>query len=1210
MSGADYEDVTAADVEVTVIDNDDPQVTVSFGASAYTAAEGGMVEVTITLSADPKREVVIPLTTTEQDGASGADYSDVPESVTFESGDTSKTFTFEATDDTVDDDGESVKLGFGAVPTGVTVDTAIPAGETQARDTATVSITDDDKPASVTVNFDKDSYTVAEGGTVTVKVTLSDDPEMTVTVPLTATEQDGATTADYSDVPASLTFNSGDTEKEFTFGAEADEVDDDGESVKLAFGTLPAGVTSGATAESTVAITDNDDPQVTVSFGASRYTAAEGGTVEVTVTLSAAPEREMVIPLTKYGREEAAVDTNFIGSLDDYASSGTDYSGVPESVTFESGDTSKTFTFEATDDTVDDDGESVKLSFGALPAGVTAGDTAESTVSITDDDKPASVTVNFDKDGYTAAEGGTVTVKVTLSDDPEMTVTVPLTATEQGGATTADYSGVPSSLIFNSGDTEKEFTFGAEADEVDDDGESVKLAFGALPAGVTSGDTAESTVSITDNDDPQVTVSFGASSYTAAEGGTVEVTVTLSADPERAVVIPLTTTNEGGATGADYSDVPESVTFESGDTEKTFTFEATDDALDDDGESVKLGFGALPDGVTAGDTAESTVSITDDDNPQVTVSFGSATYSATEGGDNAEVTVRLSVPAPSQVDIPLTAVGHYKATPEDWLGVPTVLTFDTGDTSKSFTLVAFDDTVEDNGEMVELGFGSLPEGFTTGSPATARVTLMNDDTNPVLPQDCVGIVWCATLGFADKSSEDWGYHRLEFHRYSDPPSSLSSETFTFEEQVYTVVSLSLTPGSIPGAATDSYYLSGQGILSISIHMGTWEDQLKPIEPDGQGQWPQDRWTLYFDDIKLPFPNNGKHIVVWTVAELYSRFMDWAPGTTHKLRIVETVAPEQSAITVPGSPERLVITPLGGDALLAEWSPPTYDGGAPVTGYRLQWKAADGDWGDPDDVDEARVGASRFPLHIVYGGLATGVEYTLRVIATNEAGDGEPSDERSAIPQLETPHVRSVDVSADIVSLTYDRPLDTESIPATSAFEAYVNGGLRNFNAVAVEGYTVTLTLASAVSRADQVSLRYIAPLEMTDAGIQDTDGYKAWSSSHSMITNTTEEASVLPLTAEFRAMPASHNGEDSFTFYIDFSEPVWVGQGTASHSTLEVAGGSVTSAWWMDRNTSQWQIVRPAGSPRSRDNHPAGRQGPQTGRGSLRQRRTQRVPPG
>ena len=267
---------------------------------------------------------------------------------------------------------------------------------------------------------------------------------------------------------------------------------------------------------------------------------------------------------------------------------------------------------------------------------------------------------------------------------------------------------------------------------MDDDGESVKLAFGTLPDGVTAGATAESTVSITDNDDPQVTVSFGAASYTVVEGGSVTVTVTLSADPEREVVIPLTATEQDGATGADYSDVPESVTFESGDTSKTFTFEATDDTVDDDGESIKLGFGALPGGVTAGDTAESTVSITDNDDPRVMVSFGSATYSATEGGDDAEITVYLSAPAPGQVDIPLTATGHYKATPDDWSGVPTVLTFDTGDTSKSFTLVAFDDTVEDDGEMVELGFGTLPDGFVAGSPATAKVTLMNDDNVQVV----------------------------------------------------------------------------------------------------------------------------------------------------------------------------------------------------------------------------------------------------------------------------------------------------------------------------------------------------------------------------------------------------------------------------------------------------------------------------------------------
>ena len=133
--------------------------------------------------------------------------------------------------------------------------------------------------------------------------------------------------------------------------------------------------------------------------------------------------------------------------------------------------------------------------------------------------------------------------------------------------------------------------------------------------------------------------------------------------------------------------------------------------------------------MTAGSPAESTLSIIDDDGvpEDIAVSFDAATYVATEGGPDATVTVTLSSPAPSQVDIPLTAEGHDGAIPTDWSGVPERLTFNAGDTSRTLTLVAVDDEVEDDGEMVKLGFGTLPDGFTAGSPATARVTLMNDD---------------------------------------------------------------------------------------------------------------------------------------------------------------------------------------------------------------------------------------------------------------------------------------------------------------------------------------------------------------------------------------------------------------------------------------------------------------------------------------------------
>ena len=440
-----------------------------------------------------------------------------------------------------------------------------------------MSITDDDVP-TVTVSFEQGTYAVAEGSSTTVKVQLSVAPERTVTVPINKAPQGGATTADYSGVPTSVTFNSADTEKTFSFAAATDSVDDDGESVKLTFGAMPAGVTEGATNESVVSITDDDVPTVTVSFEQGTYTVAEGSSTTVKVQLSVAPERTVTVPINKAPQGGATT---------------ADYSGVPTSVTFNSADTEKTFSFAAATDSVDDDGESVKLTFGAMPAGVTEGATNESVVSITDDDVPT-VTVSFEQGTYAVAEGSSTTVKVQLSVAPERTVTVPINKAPQGGATTADYSGVPTSVTFNSSDTEKTFSFAAATDSVDDDGESVKLTFGAMPAGVTEGATNESVVSITDDDVPAVTVSFEQGTYTVAEGSSTTVKVQLSVAPERTVTVPINKAPQGGATTADYSGVPTSVTFNSSDTEKTFSFAAATDSVDDDGESVKLTFGTLP----------------------------------------------------------------------------------------------------------------------------------------------------------------------------------------------------------------------------------------------------------------------------------------------------------------------------------------------------------------------------------------------------------------------------------------------------------------------------------------------------------------------------------------------------------------------------------------------------------------------------------------
>ena len=709
-----YAGISIGSVLVNVTDDDDVPVTVSFGSASYSVIEGNTVAVKVKLSADPERTVTIPLTKSNQGGASNSDYSNVPANVVFNSGDTEKEFTFSATDDTDNDDGESVKLGFGNLPTGVS------AGST---DESTVSITDDDVP-SVTVSFEQASYTVAEGDSVTVKVILSAQPERSVDVPVSATYLSGVGSTDFTGAPTTLNFGANDTEKTINFSATDDSLDDDGEKVRLSFGNLPAQVTPGSISQATVSINDNDHPQVTVSFGSASYTVAESddssttnvveNEVSVTIRLSADPERTVTIPLTATGQGGATA---------------SDYS-VPNSVVFNAGDTEKEITFQATPDDVDDDGESVKLGFGSsLPARITTGSPAEATVSITDDDVP-SVTASFEQDSYTVGEGDSVTVKVVLSADPERTVTIPLLRVNQGGADSSDYSGVPQNVVFNSGDTEKTFEFEAIDDAANDDGESVKVSFGTLPDQVSAGTNSGTTVSITDDDVPSVTVSFEETSYTVAEGNTVTVKVVLSANPERTVTIPLTKTNQGGATASDYS-VPTSVVFNSGDTEKTFSFSATQDTENDDGESVKLGFGNLPTGVSAGSTNESTVSITDDDVPSVTVSFEESSYTVAEG-NSVTVKVKLDVDPERAVTIPLTKTNQGGASNSDYSNVPGNVVFNSGDTEKTFSFSATQDTADDDGESVKLGFGnSLPAGVTVGSTDETTVSITDDDVPSV-----------------------------------------------------------------------------------------------------------------------------------------------------------------------------------------------------------------------------------------------------------------------------------------------------------------------------------------------------------------------------------------------------------------------------------------------------------------------------------------------
>ena len=166
---------------------------------------------------------------------------------------------------------------------------------------------------SANVSFDVDAFTVSEGGAAaTVTVELDPDPDRSVTIPIVDALGNGASRDDYTLSATSLTFARGETSQRFTVTATDDSDDDDGESLKLSFGTLPAGIRAGSLATATVTIADDDGAAtgqtVTISAGRDAYIAMLDDVV-FNLTLAEASDQAIVVNV-KLTQDQSFLNTD------------------------------------------------------------------------------------------------------------------------------------------------------------------------------------------------------------------------------------------------------------------------------------------------------------------------------------------------------------------------------------------------------------------------------------------------------------------------------------------------------------------------------------------------------------------------------------------------------------------------------------------------------------------------------------------------------------------------------------------------------------------------------------------------------------------------------------------------------------------------------------------------------------------------------------
>ena len=190
---------------------------------------------------------------------------------------------------------------------------------------------------------------------------------------------------------------------------------------------------------------------------------------------------------------------------------------------------------------------------------------------------------------------------------------------------------------------------------------------------------------------------------------------------------------------------------------------------------------------------------------------------------------------------------------------------------------------------------------------------------------------------------------------------------------------------------------------------------------------------------------------------------------------------------------------------------------------------------------------------------------------------------SGAPAAPPPALEWARATGAELALRFDKALDETSTPSASAFSVEVAGAARAVSSVSVSADLVTLTLASAVSAGETVTLGYAPPADGPALRLSGGGAAVAAFSGQAVANDTpTGQPQVQgppgtaePLTASVASAPSEHRGAGGFELRIAFSAPV---AGRAKDAAVEVSGGTLARASRVKERKDLWALrIAPSG---------------------------------
>ncbi|HEX6287888.1 MAG TPA: Calx-beta domain-containing protein, partial [Herpetosiphonaceae bacterium] len=237
------------------------------------------------------------------------------------------------------------------------------------------------------------------------------------------------------------------------------------------------------------------------------------------------------------------------------------------------------------------------------------------------------------------------------------------------------------------------------------------------PSNATLGAPSSATLTISAND----TLSFSGVFSIHENGGAETITVKLSGPSSVPVTVEYATGNGTAIAGSDYTATSGTLTFTPGETSKTFAVPILDDIQGEANETVTLTL-SNPSNATLGAPSSATLTINAND----TLTFSASSYRVNESSSAATITVKLSGPSSIPVTVEYATSNGTATAGSDYTATSGILTFNPGETSKTFAVPFINDTVDEPDETVTISLGN-PGNAVLGSPATTTLTIVDND---------------------------------------------------------------------------------------------------------------------------------------------------------------------------------------------------------------------------------------------------------------------------------------------------------------------------------------------------------------------------------------------------------------------------------------------------------------------------------------------------